>query len=244
MNYLRGLFQILLLTTSLFAQDAVPAGTILPVHLGTTLDSKKCRVGQVISGTIMQDVPLAPGDKLRAGTQIRGRVLEVEKTSNGVKLTFVFDRVRTRKQEIPVLTNARAIASYLEVTAAGIPNISDAGPEWDWTTVQIGGDVVYGGPDRVEAAGKLVGHAVKNGVVAQVSAVPNMGCRGAIDGNDEPQAFWLFSSSACGLYGYEDLTIAHAGRSNPEGQIVLVSPVKIHIAAGSGMLLRVNPVLH
>lgn len=243
MNYLRGLFQILLLTTSLFAQDAVPAGTILPVRLGTTLDGDKCRVGQVISASIMQDVPLAPGSKLRAGTQIRGRVLEVEKTSNGVKLKLTFDRVRTRGQEIPVLTNARAMASYLDVTSAGIPNISDAGPKWDWTTVQIGGDVVYGDEVREEAGGRLVGHAVKNGVVAQVSAVPDMGCRGAIDGNDQPQALWLFSSGACGLYGFEDLTLVHAGRSSPAGQIVLVSPRKIHIGSGSGILLRVNSVL-
>ena len=191
----------------------------------------------------MQDVPLAPGAKLKAGTQIKGRVLETEKTSDGVKLAFVFDLVHSRNKDIAVLTNARALASYLEVRTTGRPSVSEAGPEWNWTTVQIGGDVVYGSANQVEADGRVVGHPVKNGVVAQVFAVPDKECRGPIDGNDQPQALWLFSSGACGLYGFEDLTIAHAGRSNPAGQIVLASPRKIHVEAGSGMLLRVNQAL-
>ncbi len=54
------------------------------------------------------------------------------------------------------------------------------------------------------------------------------------------QALWVFASNACGSYGFVDLTIAHVGRTDPVGQIVLVSQRKdIDICGGSGMLLRV-----
>jgi hypothetical protein len=44
------------------ASLAIPSGTILPVRLNSTI-SLKCAPGQVITGRIMQDVPLSPGVK-------------------------------------------------------------------------------------------------------------------------------------------------------------------------------------
>jgi len=78
-------------------------------------------------------------------------------------------------------------------------------------------------------------------VLGQVRAKDGTECRGAVDGNDRPQALWVFSSDACGTYGLERVSIAHAGRSNPLGIIVLISERgNLKIAGGAGMLLRVN----
>jgi hypothetical protein len=110
--------------------------------------------------------------------------------------------------------------------------------------VQVGGDVVYGEGGPVTAgdnANHVVGKAVNDGVLSQLSAKEGSKCRGAIDGNENYQALWVFSSDACGTYGLEHIIIAHAGRTNPWGVIVLASDHgNVRIPAGTGMLSRVN----
>ena len=85
-----------------------------------------------------------------------------------------------------------------------------------------------------------MGREVNGGVLAQVRAKEGTKCRGAIEGNDTPQALWVFSSDACGTYGLEHIRIAHAGRTDPTAVIVLTSDSgNIKIAGGAGMLLRI-----
>jgi hypothetical protein len=87
----------------------------------------------------------------------------------------------------------------------------------------------------------IVGHAVPGGVLTRVVSHPGTRCRGEIAGNDSLQALWVFSSDACGIYGFPDVALAHSGRTAPFGEIALVSRNgKLNIRAGSGMLLRVN----
>ena len=88
---------------------------------------------------------------------------------------------------------------------------------------------------------KTVGEPVYHGVLSHVSAKAGATCHGSIDGNDRPQALWVFSSDACGAYDFPDLAIVHAGRSNPVGEITLSSDHgDVNVRAGSGMLLRVT----
>ena len=68
------------------------------------------------------------------------------------------------------------------------------------------------------------------------------GCRGELGDASNLQALWVFSSDACGVYGFPSLTIAHAGRKAPVGEIKLVSEQNIHIRSGNAMLLRVTSV--
>jgi len=198
----------------------------------------------------MQDVPLGEGKKIRKGSKVAGHIVEIdpEPAGQGTRVTLQFDKVIVGHQEITIATSLRAIAGFMSVLEAQTPPIGPSESDvYDWlTTAQIGGDVVYGKGGIVTSADnsdQIVGREVYGGVLGRVMAKEGSMCRGAINGNDQPQAFWVFSTSACGTYGLEHTTIAHAGRTDPKGMIVLVSdrgPLKI--VAGAGMLLRVNDV--
>jgi hypothetical protein len=227
---------------------AIPPGTLLPVRLNSVISSAKSRAGQVITGRIMQDVPLSPGVRMRAGTKVIGHIVEQIPASTGApaSISFQFDKLVSSHQTTFITTNLRAIAGFMRILEAQIPPIGPGESDvYRWlTTVQVGGDVVYGAGGPVttgENPNQIVGKQVNGGVLGPARAKQGAKCRGAIDGNDRPQALWVFSSDACGTYGLEKISIAHAGRTDPVGVIVLASDSgNFKIASGAGLLLRVN----
>jgi hypothetical protein len=230
------------------SNPAIPPGTILPVRLNSTLSSAKYRKGQAITARIMQDVPLPPGVRIKAGSKVLGHIVEVTPatTGAGARISLQFDKLVSSHQTISITTNLRAVAGFMEIIEAQTPTSGPGESDvFRWlTTVQVGGDVVYGegGPVSTgEDANQIVGKAVYGGVLGKVRAKEGTKCRGAIDGNDSPQALWVFSSDACGTYGLEHISIAHAGRTDPTGVIVLISNRGgIKLPSGAGMLLRVS----
>jgi hypothetical protein len=235
---------LIVLSVDLFAQNTIPAGTILPVALNSSLNSRKVKPGQVITARVMQDVPL-PGSTIHAGAKVVGRVIDVKPANgaSGAQISFRFDTLVVSKRRISITTNLRAAASMMAVEAAQLP---ESGPDRGtsqnaWTTDQIGGEVVYRGGGPVADGLRAVGEPAYGGVLVHVSAKPGTPCRGEIEGNDRLQALWVFSSDACGVYDFADLKIVHAGRSNPVGEITLASDKgDVNVRAGSGILLRVN----
>jgi hypothetical protein len=224
------------------AQTAIPAGTILPVELNSPI-SLNSRPGQAISARVMQNIPLPGRATIHAGAKVLGAVTAVTPASNRTRLTIRFDKLAVNGETVPLHVDLRAIASFMDVEAAQIPTTgADRGtPDTVWTTVLIGGDVDYRGGEAVTEKGVLVGRPVSDGVLSKVTAAAEGPCRGAIDGNDQPQALWVFSSDACGAYGLPGLTIEDAGRTSPTAEIVLESASgKLKIPSGSGMLLRVT----
>jgi len=227
----------LILSTAVFAQNAIPAGTVVPVRLNTTFSSHDAP-GKRITARIMQNVPLPDGTVIPEGATVSGRVTSVSAGPNA-RFSFEFDALNVGNRAIPIRTDLRAMASFMDLESAQDPLMgADRGTsESAWTTVQIGGDVIYHG-GSVREGHRSVGQPVYDGVLAPV--YENGECRGAIEGNDRPQALWLFSSSACGAYGFAHLRIAHAGRTEPLGKIEIASTEGgVKIPSGTGMLLRV-----
>jgi hypothetical protein len=227
------------------AELEIPAGTILPVRLNHALSSKSAEAGQEVTGRIMQNVPLPNHDEIRAGAKVSGRIVSVQRAGNGTdgKISFRFDTLETHGRRISIVTNLRAIAGFMEVQAAQTPEFTPGfGTPYIWAnTRQIGGDEVYGvgGPVNSENSGE-VGKGVYGGVLVHVRARPESKCRGPLDAEDRLQALWVFSSDACGVYGIQGVTIAHAGRTAPIGEIAMGAEQRDLLVRGaSGMLLRV-----
>lgn len=216
------------------AQSALPAGTILPVRLDSTLNARHLRAGQPIRARVMQTVP---GTPVHRGAQVVGSVLSATPQSVALRFTAVVDHGR----RIPISADLRAVASMLEVEQAYIPIIAPARGDFpdEETTRQIGGDMVYRGGGPVLAQGVRVGEPVPYGV--RVRLTRNGPCRGEVEGGSRLQSLWLFSSAACGGYGIPGLVVQHAGRTQPAGEIELRSTsAPLLIRSGSGWLLRVQ----
>ena len=233
---------VVLLSAASLAQESIPAGTILPVQLNSTIHSKKMHAGQAISARLMQDVPLPNELRIRAGAKVLGRIVDMKaEKEGGAEVAFRFDTLVTGKQRIPITTSLRAMATMMDVEAAQLPV---AGPDrgtsdFYWTTEQIGGETVYHGGGSVTHGSYVVGKSVVDGVLVRPSATAR--CRSDVGGDDRPQALWVFASDACGLYDLPDLALVHAGRSDPRGQIILrATRGDVKIRAGSGLLLRVQ----
>ena len=234
---------VLLVAAAAWAQTAVPRGTILPVALMSSINTRKVHAGQKIKAEIMQDVPAA-GHMIPRRTKVVGHVIYGAATNNGgSSLSLKFDYLQLRSEVIAIVTDLRAIASFMAVYDAQLPLTGpDRGTSDNaWTTVQVGGDVVYRGGGPVTSDHQVVGMpVVGGGVLVHITARPGSPCRGPLDG-DQPQALWVFSSDACGIYGFNDLMIRHAGRTAPIGEIVLTSTRKdLKLPAGTGLLLRVE----
>jgi hypothetical protein len=136
---------LLSIPPGIVAQNALPSGTILPVSLDTSLNAAKIHAGMRIRATVMQDIP---GTAIRRRAQIVGHVVQAGAAKDGhLILEIRFDAVKIRSQMVPFTANLRALASFMEVEEAQIPEeMSSRGltPE-TWTTQQIGGDQFYRG---------------------------------------------------------------------------------------------------
>jgi len=228
--------------------NKIPAGTILPVVLRTTFSFDKCKSGEILQGRIAQEVPLPNGSSIRRGSLVEGHIVEVIPAANGQlqQVSLRFDKVRMNGQWVPVQTNLRAIAGFMDILDTSVPiETPGEGDVGNWLpTEQIGGDTVYGAQGPVMSAddtSKVIGRSVNDGVLVQPSAKAGTRCRGAMQGNDRPQALWVFSGDACGTYGIRYLQIVHAGRTSPEGTMILASAKpKLKLKNGDGLLLRVD----
>ncbi len=227
----------MLCSVTAMAAQSLPAGTSLPIMLGTTLNAKNDKPGQKIEGKLMQEVALPSGSVIKKGSRVTGQIVSVQGPS---RITVQFNQLEDEHQVIPLNVALRAMAAMEDVFQAGTP--IDAASTYEssdeYVTRQVGGDVVFRGRGYVASDQGRIGRWTGTGVWGKLATG---GDCPATDDNGQEQALWVFSTTACGTYGFEkQLTIAHAGRTTPVGQITLQSSKDILVRGGSGWLLIVN----
>lgn len=223
-----------------WAQTNLPPGTLIPLSLSGSLNVQKLHVGQHIHADVMQDVP---GTPVKRRARVVGEIVSAKPANGGTsRLELRFNAVEVHGQRIPIKTSLRALASFNEVEEAQIPEEEASRgitPEVA-TTQQIGGEQVYRGGGPVAVGDEIVGKPTPWGVLAIPRAQPGMPCRGVVGDSAGAQAFWLFSTDACGVYGLSHIRIENTGRTQPTGTIVLASDEsKLNLTSGTAFLLRV-----
>ena len=245
---LRGLFTLALLCVGFFscgflAAQEMPAGTAIPMMLGKGFETNSA-ADKTLEGEVMQDIRTPSGIAVSKGAKVVGHVVGVTKaSSSGTSITLRFDAIEDRGRRIPIHVSLLALASMMDVSGAQTPlnSSSSNDPTNEWVTRQIGGDIVRRGQGKVLSNTGEVGKWL-DGTAVRIKLTPNP-ARGCPNGPayDSEQSVWLFSSDACGIYGYGDLEIAKSGSRSPIGDIVLRSPKNVKIRGGSGWLLTVVP---
>lgn len=222
------------------AQSTVPPGTLIPISLSRGLNVHKIHSGQQLRAEVMQDIP---GTSVKRRATVLGHVVNSTSGSAGrAQLAISFDTIESHGRRIPIKTSLRALASFNEVESAQVPEEGASRgitPEVA-TTTQIGGEQVYRGGGPVADGDTVVGKPTPYGALGLPRTQPGKPCRGALGDPSQAQAFWLFSTDACGIYGFAGLQIEHSGRTEPTGTIVLASnDDKLNLGSGTAMLLRV-----
>jgi len=226
----------------LAAQESLPADTTVPVMLTSSITSDT-HPDQAVSARVMQAVSVGPNLIIPAGAKVVGRVLERKTASQqGSQISLRFDRILAKNREFLAPLSLRAIASHMEVNDAQTPKTGpDEGTSsYSWTTVQVGGEVRYGTGWPVMEGDTVMGKGVPDGVLARLSAPPGSACAEGSRNTNQLQSLWVFSSGACGVYGFADIQIQQSGRTAPLGEIVLTSSGNtLKLPSGTGLLLQV-----
>lgn len=228
-----------LFSATMLPAQSLPPWTALPIMLNSSLNSKDNKPGEKIEGKLMQEVLLPSNSKIKSGSHVSGHVVSVEGSGAVSRITLTFDALQDQGHTIPLNVSLRAMAASENVFQAKTPidAMSTYESSYGWTTKQVGGDVVFRGRGYIASPQGKVGRW--NGTGAWGKLTPAGDCL-ATDSNDQEQALWVFSTTACGVYGFENLKVAHAGSTAPLGQITLESTKDILIRGGSGWLLVIN----
>jgi hypothetical protein len=143
-----------------FQEVTIPAGTILPVALETSVNSESSTVEQPVRGTLRRAVTIDGQEALPAGSTLRGVVTDVQRSGRVKGLAHValrFNSVQARDERFDVRTESigRTAEATKKQDAAKIGVGAGAG-------AVIGG-IVGGGSGA--AKGAAIGGAGGTGVV-------------------------------------------------------------------------------
>jgi hypothetical protein len=226
--------------------QALPVGTFLPVMLNSNIDSDKSKPGQKLDAKLKQDLSLPDGTTVKSGTELFGHIISVNRSSGSspARIVFVFDNIKMNGRLYPITTDLRAAASMMAIFQARQPINSvamDASSSWDYNTRQVGGDVVFGRKDVRSGDGVVAMSPEPGAVVGIPRANEEAGC--PAPDNKNLQSFWLFSTSACGVYGNDDakMEVSRKPSDNNDGHITLIAPKRVELRNGGGLLLVVEP---
>ena len=209
------------------------AGLTLPVRLPHPLHAGSTEAGTEVVCLTTQRVPVSQTEFLPAGVEVVGTV--TASTAQPAALSLRFTALRWHKQTVPATLNALALANFSNAEDTYDP-VSGGGDRQNntpanWTTLQIGGDVLTRFNWEGEVDNKVtqrVGFSDFYGVYAD----PVAGSTGAAA---IPHAVGIFSTTAHGLYGFNDA----ASLRSANGNVTVNSPGKLELRSGDQLLLVV-----
>jgi hypothetical protein len=234
-------------------QTKVPPGTTLPVRFVRSVDAKRARPGDRVIAKTLQIIFLPGGQHLPKGTVLLGHVVDAQPYhfdpepyahQKASSISIHFDQIVNGDLTLPVNLSVRALADTFQSQWAPRPHYQDE-TDGAGTMILIGGDEFSPFDKTVrDDSGDVIAYNRKDGLFARLlpSDDPASKTRLNCSGTSTEQSVAIFSPDACGLYGFEGVSMPHAGRSG-SGTFTLVSRGRsIGLHAGSTALLQETEV--
>jgi hypothetical protein len=228
MSILRVITALALSSTVALAQGSKPsaeASTTLPIVFTRTVSADHAHIGDAVSAKTTQVVRLASGTIVPSGASVVGHVIAAsgfvyDKTPYAHQrqsvLSIQFDSVQVAGAVLPLGVMVRAMADPLTSWDARKPQASDMAPLG--TMTQIGGDQLT--PSQSEVVnmdGDVVAYNKRGGVYAHLIA------NGRCDGGSVEVPVGIYSASACGLYGFTNVSAEEMGSTARPSTLTLIS---------------------
>ena len=230
--------------TTVPAQSQVlPQSTAIPVRFEHSIDTKKAKVGDVVTAKTIQAVALPSGKSIAKGALLVGHVVALDAFhfdqtpyahQRPSMLSIHFDKLQTGDAAIPVSLSVRAIASTIDSREAAYPHGID---ETDHVgTMTLIGGTTFSPLDKMIQSedGDAIGYNRRTGVFARL--IPSGSC----DGTNTEQSIAIFSPDACGAYGFGGDYLADNGRDGSGTFTLALRGHSVKLYAGSTALLQVN----
>jgi hypothetical protein len=205
--------------------SSLQAPTTLPIVFTKTVSAEQSHVGDTVLARTEQLVGLANGSVIPSGAVISGHVVAAtpfvyDKTPYARQqpstLSIRFDSLQIAGAILPLNITVRAIADPITSWDARMPNVNDdrSSP----SVTQIGGDQLNRSEAEVVSRdGDVVGYNKRDGVYAHLIA------HGGCDGSSVEVSVGIYSASACGLYGFTDVSAQEVGSPAEPSTLTLVS---------------------
>jgi hypothetical protein len=221
-----------------------PPQTTLPIVFTSTVTAKRAHSGDPVFAKTIQAVTLSNGATLPSGSKIVGHVAEASAFTfdkspyakqKGATLTIHFDTVEGGDIKAPLNVTVRALADVFATAAAKEPQASDMDPVG--TLTLVGGEYLIPSQNEVRNIDvDVVAYNKHGGVYAHL--IPNGRC----DGNSTEVSMGIFAATACGLYGYTNVSAIEFGSpGNPSTLTLTSSRTSPAIWKNSTALLEVLP---
>jgi len=197
----------------------------LPIVFLNTVSAAKSHAGDPVFAKTTQNVRLADGKIVPAGTKVAGHILAANAfvydhtpyaRQKASELSIHFDSLTLNGESMPLQVTVRAMADSLASWRAREPGPADMDPTE--TVTQIGGDQLSRWQAEVRNMdGDVVAYNKKSGVYAHLIA------SGRCDSSNVEASVDIYSASACGLYGFTNVSASEVGDTANPSTLTLVS---------------------
>ena len=209
--------------------ESLSVTTTIPVAFTKNIDADHAHAGDPVVVKTTQVVKLGNGQVIPAGAEVIGHVVATspfifDRTpyarQKQAQLAIHFDSIVNHGQQLQVSVYVRAMADPIASWEAVEPPSAD---DTLVTLTQVGGDQLTPSQSEVLSRdGDVVAYQRHGGVFAHLIASRGNSPDGC-DSTDTEQSMKIFSASACGLYGFTDVSLVESGRRNATGTFVLQS---------------------